>query len=72
MLRVSIDPTRCEGHAKCLMDSPEVFDLDDQGFGFVKPEVDVVAHEHRNAVLRAVAGCPEYAISAHEISVEER
>jgi ferredoxin len=65
-MRVSIDSSRCEGHAKCVMDCPEVFDFDDQGFGFVKPDVDEVADEHREAVLRAVAGCPEFAISVHE------
>jgi ferredoxin len=61
MFQVSIDPSRCEGHAKCVFDCPQVFDCDDQGFGIVKG--GDFAEELRPAVLRAVAGCPEYAIS---------
>ncbi|OLT23103.1 ferredoxin [Pseudonocardia sp. CNS-139] len=64
MFRVAIDSSRCEGHAKCVMDSPEVFDFDDQGFGVVK--IEVGAEEHRESVRRAVAGCPEFAISLEE------
>lgn len=61
MFHVVIDSSRCEGHAKCVLDCPEVFDCDDDGFGIVK--TDEVQEDLRNAVMRAVAGCPEFAIS---------
>jgi ferredoxin len=48
------------------MDCPEVFDFDDQGFGFVKPDTEEIADAHREAVMRAVDGCPELAITAED------
>jgi ferredoxin len=64
MYQVQIDRSRCEGHAKCVIECPEVFDLDDQGFGIVTG--GDIAEELRPAVQRAIDGCPEYAISASE------
>jgi ferredoxin len=59
--RVVVDPARCQGHGKCMLDCPDVFDSDDQGFA-------TVADSHiddslREQVQKAVEGCPEFAIS---------
>ncbi len=59
---VKVDPSRCEGHARCLLDAPEVF-----GYGevtsraFVVPGADLAAN--RDAIELAIRGCPEQAIS---------
>jgi ferredoxin len=58
---VVIDPERCQGHGKCMLDCPDVFDCDENGYGVVT--VSVVGEELRAAVDRSVAGCPERAIS---------
>jgi ferredoxin len=58
---VVIDPDRCQGHGKCMLDCPEVFDCDEHGYSVVT--VSTVGEELRVAVNRAVAACPERAIS---------
>ncbi len=35
-MRVSIDPGLCQGHARCASLVPELFDIDDEGYG-VRP-----------------------------------
>jgi ferredoxin len=51
----------CQGHGKCLIDCPDVFDSDDEGFAVVR--VAEIADELGPAVQRCIAGCPEGAIS---------
>ena len=58
---VVIDPERCQGHGKCILDCPDVFDCDENGYGVVT--VAAVGEELRAAVDRSVAACPERAIS---------
>lgn len=65
MLVVSVDATRCQGHARCLAFAPAVFDFDDEGYAFVpadRAEYEVIPHD----VAQAIANCPERAISAHD------
>lgn len=60
--QVMIDTTRCQGHARCLEEAPDVFSVtDDTGIAFVLPGADLEA----NAPLieKAIAACPECAIS---------
>lgn len=61
---VVIDPERCQGHGKCILDCPDVFDCDENGYGVVT--VSAVGEELRAAVDRCVAGCPERAIGIAE------
>ncbi|MWA03522.1 ferredoxin [Actinomadura sp. LD22] len=59
-MKVSVDPDRCQGHARCWDICPEVFDLDEQGHGTVTlPEVPARLEAK---VSDAVANCPERAI----------
>lgn len=58
---VVIDPERCQGHGKCMLDCPDIFDCDEHWYGVVT--VSVVGEELRAAVDRSVAGGPERAIS---------
>jgi ferredoxin len=64
MVRVRIDPARCQGHARCFGLVPEIFDLDEQGNGIVK--VDEPPTTLEEAVRRAVINCPEQAISVED------
>jgi ferredoxin len=61
-VEVNVDSGRCEGHACCLEQAPEVFGYDDvTNVAFVQPGADLEAH--RAQVLEAARGCPELAIN---------
>jgi ferredoxin len=62
-VRVTVDPARCQGHARCIAFAPETFDLDDEGYSFVRPGCADVAPEREASVARAVENCPEQAIA---------
>ena len=58
---LSIDASRCQGHGRCSLMSPKVFDVSDDGLGQVlvpEPEPEDLAD-----VARAIDNCPESAIS---------
>ena len=59
-MRVSVDPDRCQGHARCWDICPQVFDLDDEGHAVVKLAEVPADAEHK--VRDAVRNCPERAI----------
>jgi ferredoxin len=62
---VSVDSTRCQGHARCFAFAPDVFDFDDEGYAFV-PE-DKARYEQLDEGLKlAIANCPERAIVVAE------
>jgi ferredoxin len=60
-MRASVDPDRCQGHARCWEICPEVFDLDEEGHAVVH-QPDVPAELHGKA-REAAANCPESAIT---------
>jgi ferredoxin len=58
---VSIDRDKCLGHGRCALTSPDIFDVDDDGFGVVlrpDPGTDQDAE-----IDDAIGSCPERAIS---------
>jgi ferredoxin len=60
-MKVTVDPERCQGHARCWEICPEVFSLDDEGHSFVPgpgvpPDLEARAIEAAN-------NCPERAIT---------
>jgi ferredoxin len=60
-MRVMIDPDKCQGHGRCCLMVPEVFDMDEEGNGIiVQPEVPGTLEQD---VRRAVSSCPERAIT---------
>jgi len=61
-MRVELDGSRCQGHGRCQLISPETFDLDEEGFAILL-EGDVPP-TRSDDVLRAVANCPERAITS--------
>ena len=42
-MRVTVDSDKCQGHNRCYALAPDVFDVDDLGFAFVKIEGDAAA-----------------------------
>jgi len=58
---VSIDPGKCQGHGRCALASPDVFDVDDDGYGVVL--VPDPRPEQEAEVAAAIGSCPEAAIS---------
>ena len=57
---VEIDPDRCQRHGKCMIECPEVFGEDEQGYAALM--MTDVPDEYRPAVERCVQGCPESAL----------
>ena len=58
---VTVDPTRCQGHARCFAFAPDHFDFDDEGYAFVpddRNKFEVLSDDMK----LAVANCPERAI----------
>lgn len=56
-----VDPGRCQGHGRCTMLAPDVFDSDEAGYAIVL--VDEVPTGLLADVEEAIATCPERAIS---------
>lgn len=63
-MRVTVDSERCQGHGRCYMLSPGVFDCDEEGYSVVRSE-DVPQHLEQQARM-AEQACPEQAISVTE------
>ena len=60
-MRLRIDSRLCQGHARCAALAPELFDLDENGFGIVRPGCEHPPADDPRALL-AVDNCPEQAI----------
>ena len=60
-MKVTVDHELCQGHARCWEICPEVFQLDEEGLGYV-PDPDVPP-ELEKRVRDAVVNCPERAIT---------
>jgi ferredoxin len=60
--RVSADLGRCQGHGKCMIECPEVFDGDEQGYVVLRTQE--IPDSLRTAVQRCVDDCPEGALHA--------
>jgi ferredoxin len=60
-MRVAIDHEVCFRHQRCFAHCPEVFGIDDEGYGVVL--VSEVAKQLEDRVRECVERCPEEAIS---------
>ena len=61
MIRITIDDELCTGNGRCYALFPELFSDDERGYGVVLS--DELDNEHLDSAERAVAACPEQAIS---------
>jgi ferredoxin len=60
-MRVSIDTGKCQGHSRCAIIAPDVFDVDDLGKAVVL--LDPCPEDFRAAAEEAAFSCPEGAIT---------
>jgi ferredoxin len=58
---LSIDPEKCQGHGRCALISPSLFDVDDDGWGVVL--IPEPGPEYDAEIETAIGSCPEQAIS---------
>jgi ferredoxin len=63
-MRIVVDPDRCQGHARCLAEGPDVYVLDDLGYN--STSIESVPPELRAQARRGALACPEYAITIFE------
>jgi ferredoxin len=63
-MKVTVDQHVCRGYANCVIESPEVFDIDDTlGKALVVTDPGFARHAEVHA---AVAACPARAITIEE------
>jgi ferredoxin len=60
-MKVEVNHDRCEGHGKCVIAAPGIFELRDDDLSYVL--VDEVPAEQRERVDRAIRLCPRQAIA---------
>ena len=65
--RVEVDQEKCQGHNRCYSLAPELFDVDDLGTASARGDGQVPV-DLLDKARRAVANCPEYAITLTELS----
>ncbi|WP_081236701.1 ferredoxin [Streptomyces viridosporus] len=59
-MKVHADTARCQGHGRCALLAPDVFDVDDDGKVVVL--LADVGDDHAADVREAVTSCPEAAL----------
>jgi ferredoxin len=60
-MRIRVDRAKCEGHAVCHSQAPQVYPLDELGYNSLEGVVEVGVADAA-AAERGVRGCPEGAI----------
>ncbi|HYI62913.1 MAG TPA: ferredoxin [Acidimicrobiales bacterium] len=61
-MRIQYDRAACQGHNRCYLLAPELFDVDDEGYAILLVEGEVPTDLEGKARL-AADNCPEYAIT---------
>lgn len=64
-MRIIFDRDLCQGHNRCYLLAPELFDVDDDGYAVLRVDGTVPPELERKAQL-TVDNCPEYAITLTE------
>jgi len=64
-VRVTVDLGRCNAYANCVMEAPDVFDIDD-ATGLVKLLQESPPEERRERILAAARVCPVQAIAVED------
>jgi ferredoxin len=64
-MKVKVDQEKCQGHNRCFVVAPELFELDDYGYAHEVGDGTVPAGMEEKARL-AVVNCPENAINIEE------
>ena len=64
-MKVNYNRDACQGHNRCYMLAPEIFDVDDEGYAVLILEGDV-PDELKDKAQLAVDNCPEFAITVED------
>jgi ferredoxin len=64
---LKIDELKCQGHNRCYLICPELFDVDDFGIAMLLSKNPIPQNLMEKAQL-AVQNCPEFAISVTDSS----
>lgn len=64
-MKVRVDPDLCQGHSRCYMLAPQLFDVDDYGMASAKND-GVVPDGDVDLAKLAISNCPERAIDVIE------
>ncbi|KPM54367.1 hypothetical protein CcI49_20180 [Frankia sp. CcI49] len=62
MTRASVDEARCQGHGRCSLEAPDLFDVSDSGTAFLLVADDLTVAQTVQ-LDDAIVACPEQAIS---------
>ncbi|MEM7286680.1 MAG: ferredoxin [Actinomycetota bacterium] len=60
-MKITYNRDACQGHNRCYMLAPELFDVDDEGYAILLVEGDVPSDLEEKAQL-VFDNCPEFAI----------
>jgi len=63
-MKAIVDHSLCEGHARCMDNAPEVFEVRDDDRSYTL--IDVIPEELLAKVERAVQTCPRAAIKLED------
>ncbi|MDV7237586.1 ferredoxin [Listeria monocytogenes] len=63
-MKILVQASRCQGHARCLAEGPDVFVLDDVGYNTT--DVDNVPENLQEQARRGALACPELALTVIE------
>ena len=63
-MKIRVDAERCQGHARCLAEGPDVYVLDDEGYN--STDVDHVPPHLEEQARRGALACPEMALTIIE------
>ncbi len=64
-MKINYDRSACQGHNRCYMLAPELFDTDDEGYSILLVNGEIPAEMQDKARL-AADNCPEFAITLEE------
>lgn len=60
-MKIKYNRDACQGHNRCYMLAPELFDVDDEGYAILRATGEISEDLLEKAQL-TVDNCPEYAI----------
>jgi ferredoxin len=64
-MKICVVEEKCQGHNRCFVVAPDLFELDDYGYAHATNDGNVPPGQEENARL-AIENCPENAIETIE------
>lgn len=64
-MKTTLNREACQGHNRCYLLAPEVFDVDDEGYALLRIGGEIPAELQDKARL-AAQNCPEFAIAVED------